>query len=480
MPDPGDRLHVTEGDTTLPALEVLTGRGFVTGKSGSGKSNTASVLVEELLDVDSRLLVVDTDGEYYGLKEDYEVLHLGATDRCDAVVGPEDAEAIADVALAEGVPVVLDVSGFLDGDDADRLVYEVAKQLFSRARDVRQPFLLLVEEVHEFVPEQGGLGEVGEMLVRVAKRGRKRGLGLCGLSQRPASVDKDFITQCDWLVWHRLTWANDTKVVDRILGGSYGTDVESLADGEAFLVVDWADDVERVQFRRKHTFDAGATPGYGEETVPDLRPVDDEWLARFRDDERAPTDSTGGQSDDETAGGTGDQTDGETADADSNTADGAYAGESGTQTTGETASTSGGGTESDGGGASDTGSGSAATPPRGEAPAADAKTAVWELGQLVAHLGNVAARRTARGLYTGGVAVARASDTGARRLGYWVRGASARAVAAVTDGSASTTAGNSPMEWQPGTPERPAVDRFVGASLVLAVILFVLAAYTLV
>jgi len=42
-------------------------------------------------------------------------------------------------------------------------------------------------------------------------------------------VDKDFITQCDWLVWHRLTWANDTKVVDRILGGSYSTDVETLA-----------------------------------------------------------------------------------------------------------------------------------------------------------------------------------------------------------------------------------------------------------
>jgi len=277
----GDELEVTEDDVTLPATDVLTGRGFVTGKSGSGKSNTASVLVEELLDHEARLLIIDTDGEYYGLKEEYEVLHLGASDRCDAVVGAGDAEAIANIALSEGVPVVLDVSGFLEGDVADRLVYEVTKHLFSQARDVRQPFLLLVEEVHEFVPEKGGLDDVGEMIVRVAKRGRKRGLGLCGLSQRPASVDKDFITQCDWLVWHRLTWANDTKVVDRILGGSYSTDVETLGDGEAFLMADWEEGVKRVQFRRKRTFDAGATPGFGEADTPDLKPVDEAWLERF-------------------------------------------------------------------------------------------------------------------------------------------------------------------------------------------------------
>jgi len=39
-----------EGEVSLPTVEVLTGRGFITGKSGSGKSNSASVVVEELLD----------------------------------------------------------------------------------------------------------------------------------------------------------------------------------------------------------------------------------------------------------------------------------------------------------------------------------------------------------------------------------------------------------------------------------------------
>lgn len=36
------------GDVQLPIVDVLTGRAFLTGKSGSGKSNTASVIAKEL------------------------------------------------------------------------------------------------------------------------------------------------------------------------------------------------------------------------------------------------------------------------------------------------------------------------------------------------------------------------------------------------------------------------------------------------
>jgi hypothetical protein len=481
MPERGDELHVTEGDLTLPAIDVLTGRGFVTGKSGSGKSNTASVIVEELLEHESRLLIIDTDGEYYGLKEDYEVLHLGATDRCDAVVGPGNAEAVADVALSDGVPVVLDVSGFLEGDDADRLVYEVAKQLFSKSRDVRQPFLLLVEEVHEFVPEQGGLDDVGEMLVRIAKRGRKRGLGLCGLSQRPASVDKDFITQCDWLVWHRLTWANDTRVVDKILGGNYSTDVESLGDGEAFLAADWEQSVRRVQFRRKRTYDAGATPGYGSQDTPDLKPVDDKWLDLFRDGESADSGDSGTSDEPE------EEPSSQSSTADSG-AESGNGGNGGTGADGEDDAAEGAATSTaDGGsaGGETTTTPGPPTPPAGSsgAPATDAKTAVWELGQLVAHVTSVAARRSAVGLARFSVFAARQTDAGLRRLGYRARSMGSRALATVTSDRISspiTTGDDGGIERWSDTPRSPVADRLVGISVVFALALFAYAFVALV
>lgn len=267
---------LTEEHKPIPIADVVTGRGFITGKSGSGKSNTASVLCEELLDEGIPLMIVDTDGEYYGLKEEYEMLHVGGDERCDLRIGPQHAEKIADITLGSNVPIILDVSGFIEESDSKRLVHDVVRELFIKEKKAKVPYLLMIEEAHEFIPESGGLDEVGEMLVRVAKRGRKRGLGVCAMSQRPASVSKDFITQCDWIVWHRLTWKNDTQVVSRIMGSQTADEVQNLEPGEAIMLADWEDEKTRVKFRRKRTLDAGATP--------DLDGIDDPETESVRSD----------------------------------------------------------------------------------------------------------------------------------------------------------------------------------------------------
>ncbi|MEA5406436.1 hypothetical protein VB773_01780 [Haloarculaceae archaeon H-GB2-1] len=116
-------------------------------------------------------------------------------------------------------------------DDAEDLVYAVVTALLQREKQLRKPFLLFVEEIHEYIPQTGGVDELGERLLQVAKRGRKHGLGMVGMSQRPAAVDKNFITQCNWLVWHRLTWDNDTDVVDRIIGSEAAAAVPDLSAG---------------------------------------------------------------------------------------------------------------------------------------------------------------------------------------------------------------------------------------------------------
>ncbi len=261
----GDRrdewIVVTEDAKTLPVIEILTGRGFITGKSGSGKSNTASVIAEELLEREYGLLIIDTEGEYYGLKEEFEMLHVGADDHCDEVVAAEDGHEIAVTALEGNVPVVLDVSGYFDADDAEAVIESVVTELYQLEKDVRKPFLLMVEEMQEYLPQTGGSTDLAALLERVAKRGRKRGLGICGMSQRPSSVDKDFITQCDWMVWHRLTWETDLNVVRNILGSEKATAIQDFEAGEGILMTDWDDTVERVKFKRKRTLDAGATPG---------------------------------------------------------------------------------------------------------------------------------------------------------------------------------------------------------------------------
>jgi Predicted ATPase len=274
----------TTGSTRLPTVELLTGRGFVTGKSGSGKSNTASVILEELLELKFNLLIVDIEGEYYGLKDRYDLVHAGADDRCDITVGVSDAADIAELALVMNMPVVLDISEFADPLVGRELVTAVVEELYVQEKAVRKPFLLVVEEMQEFMPQTGGGDELSNLLERVAKRGRKRGLGMLGLSQRPSSVDKNFITQCDWMVWHRVTWKTDLDIVRNILGAEKAQQIEDVDTGEGFLMTDWDEQVRRVQFKKKRTHDAGATPGLESYETPPPSVVSDRLAEKFDTD----------------------------------------------------------------------------------------------------------------------------------------------------------------------------------------------------
>jgi intein/homing endonuclease len=250
-----------EGPRTVYDLDVELNDNFVADGVFVHNSNTASVVAEGLLAEGVNLLVVDTEGEYFGLKEEFEVLHVGVDEFCDVQVTLGEAERIAEVALVEDVPVVLDVSGYIDGAEAKELIHDVVAHLFAKAKRERKPFLLVVEEIQEYLPQKGGASDLAKLLERVTKRGRKRGLGICGVSQRPSSVDKDFITQCDWLVWHRLTWKNDVSMARDVLGSERADTIQHFDAGEAFLLTDWDGSIERVRFRRKATRDAGATPG---------------------------------------------------------------------------------------------------------------------------------------------------------------------------------------------------------------------------
>ena len=272
---------ITEED--FPVVELLTGRGFITGKSGSGKSNTAGVIMEELLEDGYPLLVIDTEGEYYGLKEQFEILHVGADENCDVEITPEHADKITDLALKKNVPVVLDVSGYLDEEDAKEMVRETVQKLFNKEKKMKKPFLLVIEECHEYIPEKVQLDETGQAIIKVAKRGRKRGLGVLGISQRPANVKKDFITQANYKIWHQLDWDNDLDVVKRVLNKDAKEDVKNLEIGEALIDADFFDGVIRTKFKERKTFHAGRTPTLEDFDRPELKEVSEDLVEELNE-----------------------------------------------------------------------------------------------------------------------------------------------------------------------------------------------------
>lgn len=270
---PEQTIRPTEEEINFPVVELLTGRGFITGKSGSGKSNTTGIILEQLLEQNFPFLIVDTEGEYYGLKEEYEILHVGADDSCDVRIGEEHTGKIVNLALEQNLPIVLDVSGYLSDEDAKDIVGDVVKRLFDKEKKLKKPFLLVIEECHEYIPEQMKLDDCGQAIIKVAKRGRKRGLGVLGISQRPADVKKDFITQANYKIWHNLDWDTDLNVVRRVIGKDSVETVKELETGEALIDADFLDGLKKAKFKERETFHAGQTPDLSDFETPDLKSV---------------------------------------------------------------------------------------------------------------------------------------------------------------------------------------------------------------
>lgn len=110
---------------------------------------------------------------------------------------------------------------------------------------LRHPIALFCDEAHLYMPERTAGHSSNEVSVetfeRIAKEGRKYGLGLVVISQRPSEVNKTVLSQCNNLLSMRLTNAEDQGVVRRLLPDSLGgfSDILPILDtGEALVVGD--------------------------------------------------------------------------------------------------------------------------------------------------------------------------------------------------------------------------------------------------
>jgi len=125
----------------------------------------------------------------------------------------------------------------------------VAKLVFSIQQwtptENRHPIALFCDEAHLYIPERqssgGGEAFAVEAFERIAKEGRKYGVGLVVISQRPSEVNRTVLSQCNNLVAMRLTNGDDQNVVRRLLPDSLGgfSDLLPILDtGEALVVGD--------------------------------------------------------------------------------------------------------------------------------------------------------------------------------------------------------------------------------------------------
>ncbi len=104
----------------------------------------------------------------------------------------------------------------------------IARTLFSlklwQTRDEREknPILLVCEEAHRYVPNRGEAQyeAAQESIRRLAKEGRKYGIGLMLVSQRPSEIEATVLSQCNSWIVLRITNESDRSHVQSILPDS--------------------------------------------------------------------------------------------------------------------------------------------------------------------------------------------------------------------------------------------------------------------
>lgn len=257
-----------------PALDKATA--FV-GATGSGKTFTAKSGVECLLDMMRRVCVVDPTGVWWGLRTaadgkrpGYSVVIFGG-DHADVPIAVEDGERLGELVASGKVPAsIVDVSE-MSGNQQTRFLTDFAEALYAKNREALH---LIIDEADAAAP-QSPMPEGRRLLGaidKIARRGRVKGFRLWTITQRPAVLHKNVLSQVSTLVALGLRSPQDRKAIEAWVQGNANADqarevldsLPKLKVGEGWVWSPAEHVLERVQFPRIRTFDSSRTPGPGE------------------------------------------------------------------------------------------------------------------------------------------------------------------------------------------------------------------------
>lgn len=128
-----------------------------------------------------------------------------------------------------------------------RLVFDFAFHYSKLRHNIGQfndvPFMIVCEEAHNYIPRSNDaeFKASKKSLERIAKEGRKYGLSLMVVSQRPSEVSETIFSQCNNFIALRLTNSNDQSYIKSLLpdnSTSSASRLPSLASGECLVVGD--------------------------------------------------------------------------------------------------------------------------------------------------------------------------------------------------------------------------------------------------
>ena len=277
-------------DFVLPRIAVRK-RMAIIASTGAGKSYLSMVMIERIVEDGLPVVVIDPLGVYWGLRssadgmgEGLPIIIFGGP-RGDLPLDMNAGGLVADILVELRRPAILDLSLFANTRQACRFVADFLNGL---RRHSKPKLHLVIDESDMFAPQTPKSPEAQlsyDAMDNLARRDRVKGLGATFITQRPAKIAKDVISQVEALISLRLGGPQDIKALHDWFElhatpeqlAQYKESVLTLPTGTAWVwSPSWLQVFRRVQVQGRTTFDLSATPDVDEDEAPPthLAPID--------------------------------------------------------------------------------------------------------------------------------------------------------------------------------------------------------------
>ncbi len=143
---------------------------------------------------------------------------------------------------ANGRPITAFQLSGIPSEVVNAVVSVLCRMAFDLAvwSDSKVKTLVLCEEAHRYIPanKEAGFAPTRQAIARIAKEGRKYGVSLGIVTQRPGELDETILSQCNTFVSMRLGNDIDQEIMRKAISGasrSYINFLPSLANREAIM-----------------------------------------------------------------------------------------------------------------------------------------------------------------------------------------------------------------------------------------------------
>ncbi len=214
----GSIKHLTLNGVNLSAGEIME---LLSGKLSGPQKGVLYQAIKELKEYKTHYTLKDIIDAVKRSKSNARWNVIASLAALDAIgIFSEEGGTDPTELVRKGKCTIINMKG-VPPDVQGVVVARLTKELFEyRKAGKIPPFLYIVEEAHNYCPERGYGNAVSSAILRtVASEGRKFGMGLCIVSQRPAKVDKNIISQCNTHIILKVTNPNDLKAITQSVEG---------------------------------------------------------------------------------------------------------------------------------------------------------------------------------------------------------------------------------------------------------------------